>query len=133
MERFFHMFYIGLKRGFGHAERASFLFATFQGYLLVSFYLWFSSFFLRSLLTSSPLIFAIIPAFLFGALIIINSRYFVKTGRYRRILDEYGSESKFTKRKKALYLSITILLYLSSLGLLMWSGVMLSKYLNIGG
>jgi hypothetical protein len=63
-DRLYHLFYIGLRRGFGHAERASFLFATFQGYLVLSFFLWASRFFPKSLVASSPLIFAMIPTVL---------------------------------------------------------------------
>lgn len=129
------MFYIGLKRGFGHAERAAFLFGFFQSLLLGSVYfigsIKVSKLYSKEIITGSPKVYAFILLCLVIGLMYFNSRYFVKTGRYRRVLDKYGSESQFTKGQKAFYLSISILLVILSLGVFIWSGISLSRYLAL--
>ena len=135
MERLFHIFYVGVKRGFGHAERAAFIFALFQSFLLCSLYFFgsigVSSIFSKALITGAPFIYAVILCCLVIGVFILNSKYFVKTGRYRKIIDKYGGQSQFTTRQRVIYLMVLILLITISMVIFIWSGISLSKHLSI--
>ncbi len=129
MDKLFHIFYIGLRNGIGKAERASFLFAIFQSLLFSSIYFLGSSMISRKVIINTPLLYALLPSGIAVGLIFINSRYFVKTGRYRKILDKYGSESRTSRSRKVVSLIVSLFLVIISFCTFVLSGISLSRHL----
>ncbi len=126
MDKLYYIFYSPLKKGLAHAERASFLLSIF--FSLAFGCLYFLSAILLDLRFSNGYVFAAIMAIVFALIFMFNSRFFVKTGRYRRIVDKYGMISKLSKRRKLFNLILILFLILGSFILFAWSGILLSEY-----
>jgi hypothetical protein len=130
LDKLYYIFHSSVKSGLGHAERASFLLSasiTFFGYSL---------YFVLVILTESRLYNTLLFYTLFAAFgagtIYGISRYFVGTGRYRRIIEKYGSPRSLNKQTRFIYRVISIgLFFIGSLAAFIISGIMLSRYLNL--
>jgi hypothetical protein len=130
LDRLYYIFHCSIRSGFGHAERACLLLSAslmFYGY---------SIYFAIVILTNSD----IHPSILFYSLVVLfgvgvmvgPSRYFVKTGRYRRIIDKLGSPRDISRSKRFYYRIISIVLFfLGSLATFIFSGIMLSFHLSL--
>lgn len=128
-DKLFYIFHCSVKNGFAQAERASFMLST-------SIFLYASSlyfFFLVLAEANSPH-----PWIMPGVLLclgivngLLTSKYFVGTGRYRRIIDRYGSPREINKRTRFFFRFISIgLFFLGSFAAFIAAGIMLSKYLH---
>jgi hypothetical protein len=128
LDRLYYIFHSSVKSGFGHAERASFL-LSFSGTAYIGAFCFLLIVIARlpppdSLL--GPGIFLV-----FGITLIYGaSKYFVGTGRYRRIIDKYGSPRALSKKKRFLYRLIAFGLFTSSLALFIFAGITAGRYLN---
>jgi hypothetical protein len=129
LDKLYYIFHSSVKSGFGQAERASFLLSasiTLYGYSL---------YFGFVILVKSTLHNTASFYFLFGSLgisIIYGvSRYFVGTGRYRRIIEKYGSPRSLSKATRFTYRVLSIgVFFLGSLTAFIISAIALSKYLG---
>jgi len=127
-DKLYYIFHSSVKSGFGHAERASFLLSA-----SVLFYS-YSLYFVLVVLTKSRVFNTTAFYILFGAfgvgIIYGASKYFVGTGRYRRIIDKYESPRLLIKGKRFLYRFISFGLFLGAFVAFIASGITLAKYLN---
>lgn len=129
-DKLYYIFHASIKSGFGHAERASFLLSA-----SIALYCYSCYFFLvvltESRLYNTPVFYALFACFGIG-IIYGFSKYFVARGRYRRIIEKYGSPRSVSKGTRVLFRIISIgLFFLGSLVTFIVSGIMLSKYLNL--
>lgn len=129
LDKLYYIFHCSVKGGLAHAERASFLLSsalTFYGYSLYFLLVVFT----KSKVYNTPLFYIVFAAFglatIFG-----TSRYFVKAGRYRRIIDKYGSPRSISKRKRFLYRCISFGLFLGAFAAFTVTGIALGKYLDL--
>ena len=130
LDKLYYIFHSSVRNGFGHAERASFL-------LSISIVAYFGALcFLYIVLAKTsppgPFIGPAIFLILGIGTIYGTSRYFVRTGRYRRIIAKYGNPRALDKRTRFLYRVISIgIFFTGSFAAFVATGIMLSKYLNL--
>lgn len=129
LDRLYHVFHCSVIGGFGHAERASFMLSA--SFLMYGFSLFF---FFLAVTRPDALNPWILPGIFIGvgiAAIYGTSRYFVGTGRYRRIIDKYGSPRSISRKTRFVYRFISIFLFFfGSFAAFIASGIMLSRHLH---
>lgn len=129
MDRLYYFIYSCINRGLGQAERAAFVLSIFTSLLFASFYCQVTILVHKGIKT--PLLYSILFSSIVLAIFIFNSKYFVKSGRYRRIVENFGTVRKLSKRRRALNLGIIIIAIIVAFMLFVYSGINLAKHLNI--
>lgn len=128
VDKLYYVFYMGIKRGFGHAERASFLMSSSLFFYVLSICMLIVALFKLQL---PNLYFVGGIIIVFGiAIIYLTSYHFVKTGRYRKIIHKYGRISTLDKKKRIKYLILILVIFLGAIVTFVASGIMMSQQLN---
>jgi hypothetical protein len=129
LDKLYFIFHCSVKSGFAHAERASFMLSTSIFVYLSSFYFCFLV--LIKANVPNPWIMSIALGCLALAIIYASSKYFVRTGRYRWIIDKHGSPRSISKTTRFWYRFIAVFLFFfGSFTTFIVAGIMLSKHLH---
>jgi len=132
IDRLYYTFYTSVRRGIAHAERASFLLSMCCSLFVISIIANISIFFgfeLNKNKSENSLIYALaVLVVVIVFFIYFNSYYFVRNGRYRKILNKYGVVSK---KNRLVNLFIVIVLFFGSLSILILTGLIMSDAVKI--
>lgn len=128
LDKLYYLFYKSINRGFGQAERASFLLSLFLFFLFGSVQMIFTVIF--QIAINNFLIYSIIFCLVGIAIFVFMSSYYVKSGRYINIKDRYKSSNKVGKSNRTWNLLLILLLIFFSLVTFTLSGIVLSEYLH---
>ena len=127
LDKLYHIFHCSVKSGFGHAERASFMLSS--SIFLYGFSLYLLLLRLSKASTPNPWILSIVFVTVGVCAVYATSRYFVRTGRYRRIIDKYGSPRLISRKTRFVYRFIAIFLFFfGSFAAFIFAGIVLSRY-----
>lgn len=130
LDKLYYIFHCSVKSGFAQAERASFMLS-----FSISIYVGALCFLIMIITKSAPshpfLACAVFMAF--GvALVYLSSWYFLSNGRYRRIIERYGSPRALNAQTRFFYRVISVgLFFIGSFVAFITTGIMLSQYLNL--
>lgn len=129
IDRIFFIFYCSVRmKGFAHAERAS-LFLAIPAFLMLNSVYFLLTVYFKVIILNKLLYVGIIGSLGF-VIPYLFSKFFVDSGRYRRIIAKYGSPRIVPKRTRVAYIIISWSIYLASFACFVISGRILSDFLN---
>lgn len=129
IDKIYFIFYCSVRmKGFAHAERASFFLAIPTFLIFNSIYFLITVFFNIKVLDKFIYV-ALIASFAF-IIPYFLSKYFVGSGRYRRIIAKYGSPREVPPKTRIKYIIFSWSIYFGAFVLFIVSGRILSDFLN---
>lgn len=112
LDKLYYIFHCSIKRGFAHAERASFM-LSFSAVAYLGALCFLVIHFANIRLANPLLSCAIFGLFGIG-IIYLTSLYFVQSGRYRKIIAIHGSPAALSKRRILAYRLISFGIFFGS-------------------